>query len=64
MVGSGGGVKATHSVAYKKGNGTVDCPPCRDDEVATVLRLAEYGGEEEGSWVLLEPVALAAAAGQ
>jgi len=35
-----------------------------DEEVATALRLAEYGGEEEGSWVLLEPVALAAAAGQ
>ena len=29
--------------------------------MATALQLAEYGGEEESSWVLLEPVALAAA---
>ena len=45
--------------------GTVEGPihyEVDDDEVATVLRLAEYGGEEEGSWVLIEPVALAAAA--
>ena len=35
-----------------------------DEEVATALQLAEYGGEDESSWVLLEPVALAAAAGQ
>ena len=33
-----------------------------DDEVATVLRLDEYGGEDEGSWLLLEPAAPAAAA--
>ena len=35
-----------------------------DDEVATVLRLDEYGGEDEGSWLLLEPAAPAAAAAQ
>ena len=28
-----------------------------DDEVPTVLQLAEYDGEDEGCWVLLEPVA-------
>ena len=28
-----------------------------DDEVATVLQLTEYGGEDEGSWLLLEPEA-------
>ena len=27
-----------------------------DDEVPTVLQLAEYGGEDEGCWVLLESV--------
>ena len=26
-------------------------------EVPTVLQLAEYGGEDEGCWVLLESVA-------
>ena len=33
-----------------------------DDEVPTVLQLAEYDGEDEGCWVLLEPVAAAAEA--
>ena len=28
-----------------------------DDEVPTALSLEEYGGEDEGSWLLLEPVA-------
>ena len=28
-----------------------------DDEVPTVLQLGEYNGEDEGCWVLLEPVA-------
>ena len=28
-----------------------------DDEVPTVLQLAEHGGEDEGCWVLLESVA-------
>ena len=27
-----------------------------DEEVKTVLRAAEHGGEEDGAWVLLEPV--------
>ena len=26
------------------------------DTIKTVLRLSEYGGEDEGSWVLLEPL--------
>ena len=26
-----------------------------DEEVKTVLRAAEHGGEEDGAWVLLEP---------
>ena len=25
-----------------------------DDEVPTALRLADYGGEDEGAWLLLE----------
>ena len=33
-----------------------------DEEVNTVLRAAEHGGEEDGSWVLLEPAQPAAAA--
>ena len=33
-----------------------------DDEVPTVLQLAEYDGEDEGCWVLLEPVAAEAEA--
>ena len=28
-----------------------------DDEVATALSLNEYGGDDESSWLLLEPVA-------
>ena len=32
-----------------------------DEEVNTVLRAAEHGGEEDGSWVLLEPAQPAAA---
>ena len=28
-----------------------------DEEVKTVLRAAEHGGDEDGAWVLLEPVA-------
>ena len=32
-----------------------------DDEVPTVLQLAEYDGEDEGCWVLLEPLAAEAA---
>ena len=35
-----------------------------DTHQPMALQLTEYGGEEESSWVLLEPVALAAAAGQ
>ena len=31
-----------------------------DEEVRTLLRAAEHGGDEEGSWVLLEPAAAAA----
>ena len=27
-----------------------------DEEVKTVLRTAEHGGDEDGAWVLLEPV--------
>ena len=27
-----------------------------DEEVKTVLRAAEHGGDEEGAWVLIEPV--------
>ena len=27
-----------------------------DEDVKTVLRTAEHGGNEDGSWVLLEPV--------
>ena len=27
-----------------------------DEEVKTVLRTADYGGDEDGAWVLLEPV--------
>ena len=27
-----------------------------DDEVKTVLRAADHGGDEDGAWVLLEPV--------
>ena len=27
-----------------------------DEEVKTVLRAAEHGGDEDGAWVLLEPV--------
>jgi hypothetical protein len=34
-----------------------------DDEVKTVLRAAEHGGDEDGAWVLLEPVESAAQAG-
>ena len=35
-----------------------------DQETAkTVLRLDEYGGDEDGAWVLLEAVELAEAAG-
>ena len=26
------------------------------EEIKTVLRLSEYGGDDEGSWVMLEPV--------
>jgi hypothetical protein len=33
-----------------------------DEEVNTVLRAAEHGGEEDGSWVLLEPAQQAVAA--
>ena len=33
-----------------------------DDKVPTVLELAEYDGEDEGCWVLLEPVAAEAEA--
>jgi len=35
-----------------------------DDEVATVLQTDEYDGADEGSWLLLEPTAPAAAAQQ
>ena len=28
-----------------------------DEEVATVLQLTEYGGEDEHAWLLLEPEA-------
>ena len=31
-----------------------------DEEVKTVLRSSEYGGDEDGAWVLLEPVEPAA----
>ena len=34
-----------------------------DEEVKTVLRAADYGGDEDGAWVLLEAVELAEAAG-
>ena len=33
-----------------------------DDEVPTVLQLDGYNGEDEGCWVLLEPVAAQAEA--
>ena len=29
-----------------------------DDEVPTVLQLEDYGGEEEGCWLLLQPTAV------
>ena len=32
-----------------------------DDEVATVLSLEDYGGDDECSWLLLEPAAPAVA---
>ena len=32
------------------------------EEVGTALRADEYGGDEEFSWVMLEPVAAASAA--
>ena len=33
------------------------------EEVKTVLRAADYGGEEDGAWVLLEPSELSVDAG-
>ena len=33
------------------------------EETKTALRLDEYGGEDEGSWVLLEAIEVAEAAG-
>ena len=33
----------------------VAAPEVDDEEVMTVLRITEHGGEEDGAWVLLEP---------